>query len=169
MLFSASILEAQGISHRFNRLITCYVLLYNIATRRQSKSTKQTKLPFILIRETWQQCSSMHTTTVVSRHFLLIILAMITTVTALYTPTTTRNETPAHLLNPSKPSFNLLPDPKLLSMTFDPFGLSLQSSAVNTALRGAFRETAYNRPDETITNNGFHYHAVGGSVKKKKI
>ena len=93
---------------------------------------------------------------------------MLTTVTALFTPSPTTNETSAHLPSPIDPSLNFLPNPKplqpTLSITFDPFGHSLQSSAVNTALRGAFREIAHNRPDETITNNDFHYHAVGGSV-----
>ncbi|CAF9911181.1 hypothetical protein IMSHALPRED_009959 [Imshaugia aleurites] len=93
---------------------------------------------------------------------------MVTTVTAFYTPLSTMNETFAHLLNPSNLSLTLPPDRKplepTLSITFHPFGHFLQSSTVNTALRGAFREIAHYRPDETITNNNFHYRAAGGNV-----
>ena len=54
-----------------------------------------------------------------------------------------------------------------ISLTFDPFGPQIPSAAVNAAFGGAITKIhpfLQSRPDDPITNDEFHYQAVGGSV-----
>ena len=62
-------------------------------------------------------------------------------------------------------SSNSLPSP--ISLAFYPFGSQIPSAAVNAAFGGAITKiypVLQSRPDDPITNDEFHYQAVGGSV-----
>lgn len=62
-------------------------------------------------------------------------------------------------------SSNSAPPP--ISLTFDPFGSQIPSTAVNAAFGGAITKVQgflRTQPDDPITNDEFHYQAADGSV-----
>ena len=62
-------------------------------------------------------------------------------------------------------TLSLLTSP--ISLTFYPFGSQIPSAAVNAAFGGAITKInpfLHRRPDDPITNDEFHYQAVGGRV-----
>lgn len=101
----------------------------------------------------------------------LFLQAFLTIPTTVLLPSDLRNDTSLLLPNATNPTSTALtssePILSQISLAFNLFGSQISSSAVNAAFVGAVTRIypyLHDQPDDPITNDGFHYRAVGGDV-----